>query len=259
MGIGWRFLRTKMNEASLGVNAGFLFGTIHHDVTLSTSSQAIGTYVSHEMDARGLMLGLGLQYTHRFNASRGITVGATFQPELDLNVDTHEMKYSTDTVQVSQRYRGDVKTPMKWGVGFTYEVARKLTVSAEYEMTKWSAVKGFNADMMSEEGLFEDVNRFAVGVEYQPKALSRNYFQTCRYRAGFSTKNNYIRVNDVTMRDYSVNAGLSLPVNKRSALDLGIGYTRMQPSKDNMVKEDFLTFTVGITFNEMMFFRNKLR
>lgn len=259
MGIGWRLWRNKMNEANLGVNVGFLFGTIQHDAVLSTSSQATGTYVSHDLDARGLMLGLGMQYTHRFNATRSMTVGATFQPKLNLSVDTHEMKYSTDTVMVSERYRSAIKTPMKWGIGVTYEVARNLMVSAEYETVKWSQVNGFNSDMVAEANVFNDVNRFAAGVEYLPKALSRSYFQTCRYRLGFSTQGNYLKVKDASLQEYSLTAGMSLPVNKRSALDFGLGYTRLQPSVDTMVKENYFTFTLGVTFNEMMFFRNKLR
>ena len=259
MGIGWRFLRQKMNEASIGVNAGFLFGTINHEAMLSTSSQSSGTYVMHEMDARGMMLSMGLQYTHRFDATRSMTIGALFQPKMDFNVDTHQMKYSNDTVQVSQRYRGEIQTPMKWGAGFTYEISRKLTVTAEYEATKWSEVNGLDADMTVDASAFNDVNRFALGMQYQPKTMSRSFFQTCRYRMGFSTQSNYMRVKDATLREYSLTAGMSLPVNRRSALDFGVGYTRLQPSANNLVKEDYLTFTLGITFNEMMFFRNKLR
>lgn len=259
MGIGWKLWHNKMNEINVGVNAGFLFGTIHHDATLTTSSQATGTFVSHEMDVRGLYLGFGLQYSHRFNAKRGMTVGATYQPSLDLNVDTHEMKYSTDTVQMNRRYRGEIKSPMKWGVGFTYEEARHLMVSAEFETTQWSKVNGFNADMQADASVFNDINRFAVGVEYLPKVISRSYFQTCRYRMGFSTQNNYARVKEASLREYALTTGMSLPVNKRSAVDLGIGYKRIQPSVESMVKETYITFTLGVTFNEMMFFRNKLR
>lgn len=259
MGLGWRFLQQKMNEASFGVNVGYLFGTIQHDAMLSTSAQATGTYVSHQLSARGLLLGLGLQYSHRFNATRGVTVGATFQPKLNMSVDTHEMKYSTDTVQVTGRFRSAIKTPMSWGVGASYEIARKLILSAEFEQTQWSKVQGFNADMMVDDNVFNDVNRFALGLEYQPKALSRSYFQTCRYRLGFSTQNAYTKIKESSLREYSLNAGMSLPVNKRSSLDVGIGYTRLQPSDDNLVKENYLTFSLGITFNEMMFFRNKLR
>ena len=259
MGIGWRLMHTKMNEASFGMNFGFLFGSIEHDAMLTTSQQATGTYVSHQMDAKGFMLGMGLQYTHRMNATKAFTLGATFQPQMNLSVDTHEMKYSTDTVQVNDHFRSDIKQPMKVGVGFSYEIYRKLTLSAEYELTQWSKVKGFNADMLSEEGLFDDVHRLSIGAEYLPKVASRNYLQTCRYRVGFSTRNNYIRVKEASLREYMLNAGMSLPVNRRSAIDLGIGYTLLQPSEGSMVKENYLTFTLGVTFNEMMFFRNKLR
>lgn len=259
MGLGWRFLRSKMYEASFGVNFGYLFGTIEHDAMLSTSSQATGTVVEHSLDARGLLLRMGLQYTHRLNATRSITVGATFQPQTNLSVDTHMLKYSNDTIQVNGRYRGDVKVPASFGIGLTYEMSRKLTLSAEFESTQWSKVSSFDPELTLRDDLLDDVNRFSIGMEYQPRTYSRNYLQTCRYRLGFSTKNDYLRVHDASLREYAVTAGFSLPVNKRSSLDFGFGYTRLQPSLSTMVKENYFTFTLGLTFNEMMFFRNKLR
>lgn len=259
MGIGYRPLSTKMNEMSIGANVGFLFGSIQHSVNANTSSQSNSTLVSHEMTARGLMLKFGAQYTHRFNALRSFTVGATFQPKLNLSVDAEELKVSTDTIQFSERYRNDIKSPMSFGVGLSYNVARQLTVSAEYEFIQWSGVNGFQTDLSSSADLFADVHRLSAGAEYIPKAGTNRFWQNCRYRVGVSTKNSYLLINDNKLREYGANAGLSMPVNRRCFLDFSVGYSRLQPSKDNYLKENYLTFTMGVTFNEMMFFRNKLR
>lgn len=259
MGLGYRPFRTKMDELSIGANVGFLFGSIQHTVNAITTSQANSTSVSHEMTVRGLMLKFGAQYTHRLNALRSITLGATFQPKLNLSVDADELKISTDTIKFNERYRNTVKSPMSFGLGLTYNVARQLTVSAEYEFTQWSKVNGLQSDLSVRPNLFADTHRIAVGGEYIPRANSNRFWQNCRYRLGANTKNSYLIIDDNKLREYSVSAGLSMPVNRRCFLDYSIGYSHLQPSKDNFLKEDYLTFTLGVTFNEMMFFRNRLR
>lgn len=259
MGMGYRAFQTKMQELNIGFNAGFLFGTIQHGIVLNTSSQSNSTYVTREMSVRGLHLQFGAQYTQRLNATRSITLGATFQPQLNLHVDADETKLSTDTLQVGETYRRSIKSPMKFGVGLSYNVLRQLMVSAEYEMTRWSEVNALQTDFIISDGLFKDVHRLAVGAEFIPKAGSSHFFQNCRYRAGFNTKNSYLSLGDSNLQEYAVSAGFSMPVNRRCFLDFSVGYNRLQPKESKMLKEDYLTLSVGVTFNEMMFFRNRLR
>ena len=259
MGIGYRPWVTKMNELSVGVNVGFLFGSIQHTASAITSSQANSTLVTHEMSARGLFFKAGVQYTRRLNAVRSFTVGATFQPELNLSVDAAELKISTDTIQFNEEYRHMIKSPMSLGFGASYNVARQLTVSAEYEYTNWSSVRSLNTDLNISHDLFTDTHRITAGAEYIPRAGTNRFWQNCRYRVGAVTKNSYMLIDDAKFREYGVNAGLSMPVNRRCFLDFSVGYSRMQPSKATLLKENYLTFTMGVTFNEMMFFRNKLR
>lgn len=260
MGIGYRALNKKMNELNVGVDFGYLFGTINHTVGVVTTSQANSTSVSYSMDVRGLFLQLGAQYTHRFNAVRSMTIGATFKPQMNMSVNSEEIKLSTDTISFADEFRNDIKSPMKIGVGVAYNIARKFTISAEYELEQWSKVNGFKTDLTQSPDVFCDTHRFAVGAEYVPRLNSNRFWQNCRYRVGGSTKNSYALIgDDIKLRNYSVSAGLSLPVNRRCFIDFSVGYDHLQPSKNNMLKEDYLTFTLGLTFNEMMFFRNKLR
>ncbi len=259
LGVGWRAFHNKHEDLNVGVNVGWLFGTIEHDGILTTSSQATNTNLSYKASVRGLHLQMGAQYTHRINATHSITVGGTFTPKLNLSVNTETLKYSADTISLNNRFRSAIKLPMKWGVGLSYNIARKLTVSAEYERTMWNDVAGLNTEMQAENGVFNNVQRIAAGVEYQPKVLTNKYFQLCRYRAGFSTQSSYLRVNGHSLREYSGSLGMSLPINRRSAIDLGVGYATVRPESGNMVKENYITINLGLTFNEMMFFRGRLR
>lgn len=259
MGIGWRPFRTKMQELNVGVNTGWLFGTIQHTGAMATSTQANGTYVSYEATVRGLFLQFGAQYTCRLNATNSLTLGAIYAPQLNMHVASETMKYSTDTISTSDKFRNGIKSPTRYGVGLSFNKLRKFTVTAEYEMSKWSEVAGLNTEMDRQEGIFNDSYRMALGVEYLPKTMTNNFFKACRYRAGLSYKTSYLKVNDKALRELGANLGISMPINKRSSLDLGVGYSTLQPEGGQMVKENYLTINVGLTFNEMMFFRNMLR
>lgn len=258
MGLGWRALRTKRMEANLGVNVGWLFGTIQHDGILATSSQSTSTYLTYGADIRGLFLEVGAQYTYHLDASRSITLGGTFSPKLNLSANTQSLKYSSDTILVTDRFRSATKLPSKWGVGLSYNIARKLTIAAEFETTQWSQIAGLDPELQAAEGIFNDTQRAALGAEWQPKTMTNSIWKASRYHAGFSTQSSYLKVNGSTLREVSANLGISMPVNKRSFLDFSVGYSALRPSS-GLVREDYITLSLGITFNEMMFFRNKLR
>lgn len=258
-GLGWRPFSTKRQEMSIGVNTGWLFGTIQHNGSLATSSQANGTYFFYNADVRGLFLQLGAQYTYRFKANHSITLGAIYAPQLNMNVSTDVMKYSTDTIAVSDKYRSGIKSPTRLGFGVSYNIARKLIATGEYELDKWSEVNGLNPEMAKQDGIFNDSHRMALGVEYLPKTMTNNFFKACRYRAGVSYKTSYVKVNGKELHEVGASLGMSMPVNKRSAINLGVGYSSLKPESGSMVKENYLMINVGLTFNEMMFFRNMLR
>lgn len=258
-GLGWRAFRTKRQEFNLGAQAGWLFGLIQHSGSLSTSSQANGTIISYDASIRGLYLRLGAQYTVRPDADNSFTLGAIYSPQLNLSVNADINKYSTDTISLSDRYRNAVKQPQQMGVGLTWQWARKLIVSAEYELDSWSKVNGLDPDMNLRSDLFNDVQRVALGAEYRPKLATNHFFQACRYRAGVNTKTNYVKVNGQKLQEYGATVGISMPVNKRSSLDFGFGYRTLRAEQSSMLNENYFTINLGLTFNEMMFFRNMLR
>lgn len=259
LGLGWRPLHSKRQELNLGVNAGWLFGQIQHTSILSTSAQANATYVVYEAAVRALYLQMGMQYTYRMDAKNSLTLGAIYAPALNMNVGTETVKYSTDTLLHHDKWRSGIKQPMRYGAGLTYNRGRQLTLTAEMEVDKWSDVVGINTEMNREEGVYNDMTRLAVGVEYLPKLVTNNLLKACRYRAGLSYKTSYMKVGGQELHEMGATLGMSIPVNKRSAIDLGVGYQTLRPADGGMVKENYLTLNVGLTFNEMMFFRNMLR
>lgn len=260
-GIGWKPITTKNASVSVGVNAGYIFGTVDHAGSVSISTgQGQNTIVNRQFTARGMDLELGIQFQQRLNSTHSMIFGATFSPKTPLKVDAQNLKYSnTDTVSFDSNL--SLRTPLMFGVGLTYVIDRKLIAGAEFAFENWSKVAGLDANLQKKDDIYKNITKFAVGLEYRPELYSQNYLKTIRYRLGANYKTSYIDVYGSQNKEFTLSAGFGFPlkVQKRSMLNFAAEYTRLQPSRSGLLSEDYLRFTLGITFNELMFFRNKLR
>ena len=68
------------------------------------------------------------------------------------------------------------------------------------------------------------------------------------------------RVTDNNVRDYGVSLGFGLPApQSKTMINLGFEWRHRQASPNALIKEDYFNITLGINFNEMWFWRNKIR
>jgi long-subunit fatty acid transport protein len=258
-GIGWKALSRKSWDLNIGANFSYIYGTVSHAGTFYISSgQGQSTYITRDFEARGWDATLGLQLTQRISKRRALIYGLTYAPETRLHTTTESLKYSnTDTTSYSSSV--SLRTPAKFGVGISYIQDRKWNVGAEFDFENWSKLEGLNANLEKKSDIYKNVAKFAVGMEYLPNLYARNYLKTVRYRAGANVKNSYVTVDGDKNMEYTVSAGAGFPIGKRSLLNFTAGYTRIEPASSQMMSENYVYLSLGLTFNEGMFFRNKLR
>lgn len=261
LSLAWEPIKTRTQQLSLGANVGYIGGVVNHSGYVYVSSgQANSTNVSREFSVNGWDFDFGVQYTRLINSTNNLTVGATFSPSTKLHSKNKVVKYSGSSANGSPLSSSlSLKTPMKYGVGFSYQYDRRLTVLADYNFENWANVSGFDSNLKENADAYNNVSKFGVGAEFKPRQYSSNYFKTCLYRAGVSFQNSYININGSQNNEFSVSAGIGMPTNKRSIFNITAAYTHVAPSNNNMLTEDFLHLTLGITFNEIMFFRGRLR
>lgn len=261
--IGWRPVTTKNQMLNVGLSLGYIYGTVNHAGSIYISSgQGQNTTILRAFTAKGLEANLGVQYLYRLNARRSLLFGAIFSPETPIAISADNLKYSnTDTISVHEKY--DLSAPTKLGFGVSYLLDRKMQLGAEFSMENWGNVAGMDANLKKTDGIYKNISKFAAGIEYQPSTFHQNYFKTCRYRGGFNIKNSYIETYGSQNTEFTISGGIGFPVGinsrRRSLLNLSVEYTHVQPKKSGLLSEEYLNLTVGVTFNEMMFFRNQLR
>ena len=140
----------------------------------------------------------------------------------------------------------------------------------EWAKAKYSALKGFddeNSEILKQDR-FDNRWEVSVGAQYTPRPRG-NYFQRVQYRLGGFYNRDYqlIYTKDLNSNltknnilEYGVSAGVGLPVNGfKTIVNIGLEYRHRQASPQSLIKEDYLGITLGVNFNEMWFWQNKIR
>ena len=104
-----------------------------------------------------------------------------------------------------------------------------------------------------------------VGVEFMPKLYSSSFFQSVRYRAGVNVCRSYARIktsdntyNDLWETGFTVGMGLPMKRNK-SIINIAFGYQNRRTTPLSSVTENEFRVSIGLTFNEMWFYKNRLQ
>ena len=262
-GIGVKVLK----NLSLGVNASYFWGDITRTRTIiyPATSESYSYIQQMGVSISDYKLDFGTQYTLDFNKKHSMTIGAVFSPKHKLNNDY------TVTTQVSTTNSNNLdatlELPNTFGVGFTYNYDKRLTVGADYSLQQWSKTKfGVNT---SDDAVREDFNetytycnrhKVSVGAEYIPNLMGRSYLSHIKYRLGAYYTTPYYKIDGKkASREYGVTAGFGLPVPRsRSILSISGQFVRVKGLETNMVNENIFRVSIGLTFNERWFFKRRV-
>ena len=86
----------------------------------------------------------------------------------------------------------------------------------------------------------------------------RNYFSRVTYRYGAFFEKGNLYINNTNIDKYGIAFGGSFPfqksnINRLSSRDLGIEIGQRGTLKNNLIRENFLNFTIGINFANKWF------
>lgn len=244
---------------SLGVNLGFIYGEISNNWAVSFPSNPIdATYSYRHMSAKAFDVEFGAQFMHTFAKKHEVVLGAVFAPEMNMKIHANHIMTTSQSDTIPSK--ATVGIPVRIGAGFTYIYDKKLTVGLDAKMERWSTVDALNDELVVEKNLFGDRKTLAVGAEYLPDLMSRNYLKRMRYRLGANFSDAYTVVQRSQNREYSVTAGLGLPLkNQKTMVNMAIEYVNVKPQNSAFLSESYIQLNVGLTFNEFWFFKNKLK
>ncbi len=247
---------------TLGMNVSYLFGTIINDAYAYTSEGST-TLFERVMKVKDFRLQFGVQYSLNLNKTDRVTFGAVYAPGKTLLGDTWGISYDVgsdlkaDTIGFTS-LKNKYTMPDTWGVGINYEWNEKLMAEVDFTYQPWKNAK-YSALEDFETIKFDNRWKVALGLQYTPK-MRGSYWQRINYRVGGFFNHDYVMVGDNNVREYGISAGFGLPVNHlKTVVNLGFEYRHRQAHPNPMVKENYFNITLGVNFNEMWFWRNKIR
>lgn len=253
---------------SVGTNISYLFGTSIYDSYAYTSSGATSLF-ERVMQVRDWHIQLGAQYSYDIDKKNRLTVGVVYTPGKTLLGKTWAIKYDVnadeapDTVS-NIKLKDNYSLPDTWGVGLNYEWDNRLMAEVDFTYQAWKDAKAsalYNADgaVVFESPTYDNRWEISAGLQFTPK-LRGNYAQRIQYRVGGFYNHDYLVVNGNNIREYGITAGFGLPVNGlKTIVNIGFEYRHRQAHPNPLIKEDYLGITLGVNFNELWFWQNKIR
>ena len=257
-GVAYRFF----DLISIGVNFSYNFGSVSNQTYVYTSESSTSIF-DHVVKVQDWGVNFGLQISKVFKRKHRLTLGAAYTPAKDLHGKTWGTYYnytsdsSVDTVGY-QKMGGDFSTPHMIGGGINYTYDDRITLEADFSYQSWGSAKFKDIELFSETE-FNDRYRGAFGVQIIPKHRG-NFVQRTNYRFGAYYTRDYITVRGNEVREYGITMGFGMPsMFTKTMINLSLEYKHRYSSPTNYITEDYFFITLGINFNEMWFWKNKLR
>lgn len=255
---------------TVGANISYLFGTTFNDTYLSPNGSSTSLF-ERVLQVRDYNLNFGLQYSFTLAPKHELTIGATFAPGKSWHGKTYGVYYDISAMQGNNpapadtvgytHLKGKFTIPSTLGVGLNYKFNRSLMAEVDFTYQPWANAK-YQPIEGFEDSRFANRTKVACGVEYTPDPRG-SYLRRVNYRMGFYTNRDYIMALDNNVNDYGVTVGLGLPapVNRwtKTVVNVALEYRHRSSSPVNLVSENYFQVSIGVNFNELWFWKNKIQ
>ncbi|WP_250433120.1 hypothetical protein [Hanstruepera flava] len=265
---------------SAGIDFSFYFGNIKNSTIkylYNTDGDLVQyqTKESNRSDMSGLSVNIGLLYKAKISDKLDLHSGLTFQPETTLN-SNNERAFSTivtnsstgqefviNTIDAGLEARGLDKTkaniPYKLSLGAGIGQERIWFVGMEYT---YFNMKNFSNELYVDNGTdYENSTSLSIGGFIIPKYNAfDSYFKRTVYRAGVRFGSTGLNINNTSIDEFGISFGVGLPVGTDffSNANIGFEFGSRGTVENNLVKENYFKFQLGLSLNDWWFKKNRL-
>ena len=267
-GVGWQ----PFKGFSIGANFSYLFGSTTNTTEVYSSST---TQFIRTMEVRDWNMRAGLQYGFNISRKSRFVLGVTYSPkktlhgtalgrkadiDQDVVVDSHGNRVVVYDTIANMSMKGNYELPNTFGAGLSYTYDNRLNLEIDYTYQQWSKSKYTPINYFDvDETKWNDRWKIAAGVSYTPNPRG-SYLKRMTYRMGAFYNNDYMNVNGNNVKDYGAGLGFSFPaLSGKTLVNLGVEWKHRYTTPKNLISEDYLNITLSVNFNEMWFWKNKIR
>lgn len=264
---------TLWDKISLGAEAIYYFGSTQKSYyeTISEASY-LGSNNGFNLNLSGITGKFGVQFSQNIG-NGSFTAGATYRLATDLKGSVEAFRYSSGSAATDTLYHNitslvpgasAVKIGSEIGFGINYCQRGRWSAEINYTRSDWSSsgmdkAEGFAGNLIPGSGssifstsVSQGIN---AGFEFIPNSSDiRYYFNRCAYRAGAYFKSDYFKLDGHDITSYGVTLGMTLPVFRwYNGLTLGIDIGKRGSVADNLIRETYLKFNIGVNLFDIWF------
>ena len=266
----------KFKELSVGFNFGYLFGN-YRNFTSVIGIDSLSTNSIYEAQfARytgigGIYWKGGLMYEHKMaDTDYVLRIGGTLTLGQNLNENVSSYRVSiknlgdtliNDTSYAAPNVKGTLRLPVSYSIGVMLAKNDKWGFGIDYNATNWS---GYNSskDTAMNFGIASSNYKIALGGQFTPNSADLlNYFSRVTYRIGVYYGTDYVRLQNIALPNYGFTFGGSFPYkrNTRSVARVHASFDigRLGTTNNNLLKQTYVRFGLGLSFNEKWFIPRK--
>lgn len=248
---------------SLGISSNLYFGNLYDTEEISYENTTLINSFENAVNVHNFNFTLGGIYQKKIKNNKKFTLGATYTFGNTSDFETTytnstyfltgtEKTYQTQTKQENNKSKNLL--PQEFSIGLGYGHDAKWFVSSQFNYRN-----GVKSDFANQNFEYQDSYKISLGGWYLPNFNNfRNYFSRVTYRYGVFYEKSNLKVNQTDIDRYGIAIGGSFPfqksnINRLNTLDLGIEFGQRGTLKNNLIKENFLNFTIGLNFANKWF------
>ena len=278
-GFAYNLKGGEMNNFSFGTSLNYLFGSIEREVIISSDNSS--TYFRDKKDniLKGLSIEIGGLYSTLLNIkkSKSYKLNGAFKiiPSSEIQNNRNMLQatyngpiYSSDQADIilqENNVQDNSKFPLAYSFGFSLQDNDNWLIGLDYNAHS-AYVNDQEATISSD--FMRNKKEYILGGFFTPnKDDIYNYFNTVKYRMGFSYSSGYLDVGVINdnesekLRDISFSFGLALPIKKSlSIANISFKYGVLGNSKNiYSIKEKYFNIYLSMTLNEKWFNKRKIQ
>jgi len=271
----------KIKNVSIGLTAGYMFGSKDHSTLLNFINDSVFYYMSTSSTKTsygGLFVSGGVQYEIVLDnprpgmKDRTLRFGLYGNIQNNLNANSDVIRETVfynpnggyirlDSVFQDRDVKGKITYPAMVSFGFTYQGA-KWMYGADIDYNNWN-----NYRFYGQTDQVQDNWMLRAGVQYYPaleKKQTIKYFNFVKYRAGVYYGSDYVKVN-TDRPEYGFTIGTGMPLTSLKRISYGGEYVVLNTalevanrgSKQSGLRESIVRFSIGVSMNARWFQKPK--
>lgn len=182
---------------------------------------------------------------------RNFRIGAVLSLVGKLNSDSTYSLTSSYTDNLIKAGKTETNIPYRMNLGVNFSIS-KCNFVVDYLYQPWSE---FKVNGIKDPQL-QNQNKVVTGVEYKvPDDFRNSFFEGFVFRGGVGYEQTQYKAKGKSIDQLSLYAGMSLPIDQISSVDLSVEVGERGTTEMNLLKEKFMKFNFVLNFGELWFLR----